>query len=94
MRGGLQKPHAPQQYKTMKGGRSQRCRVVGRSNNNANANGGVAYANANNASSRSNTNNGSRLANRNTNGKIQKISFLLQIFMEWRIAADERPEPQ
>ena len=39
------------------------CRVVGRSNNNANANGGVAYANANNASSNSNTNNGSRLAN-------------------------------
>ena len=40
------------------------CRVVGRSNNNANANGGLVYANANNASSNSNTNNGSRLANR------------------------------
>lgn len=45
-------------------------RVVGRSNNNANANGGVVYANANNASSRSNTNNGSRLANRKTKEKI------------------------
>lgn len=43
------------------------CRVVGRSNNNANANGGVVYANANNASSNSNTNNGSRLANRKRN---------------------------
>ena len=37
--------------------------MCGRSNNNANANGGLAYANANNASSNSNTNNGSRLAN-------------------------------
>ena len=44
------------------------CRVVGRANNNANANGGLAYANANNASSNSNTNNGSRLAN-NANEK-------------------------
>jgi hypothetical protein len=34
-----------------------------RSNNNANANGGLAYANANNASSNTNSNNGSRLAN-------------------------------
>ena len=38
-------------------------RVLGRSNNNGNANGGVAYANANNASSNANTNYGSRLAN-------------------------------
>ncbi len=38
-------------------------RVVLRSNNNANANGGVAYANANNDSSNANTNYGSRLAN-------------------------------
>lgn len=39
------------------------CRVVGRSNNNANANGGLAYANANNASSNANSNNAARLAN-------------------------------
>lgn len=38
-------------------------RAVGRANNNANANGGLAYANANNAFSNSNTNNGGRLAN-------------------------------
>lgn len=38
-------------------------RVLGRSNNNGNANGGVAYANANNASSNSPTIFGSRLAN-------------------------------
>ena len=36
-------------------------RVVYRSNNNANANGGVSYANANNAPSNSNANIGSRL---------------------------------
>ena len=40
------------------------CRVVGRSNNNANANGGLVYANSNNASSNANSNDGSRLANR------------------------------
>ena len=38
-------------------------RVVYRSNNNANSNGGVSYANANNDSSNANTNIGSRLAN-------------------------------
>ncbi len=38
-----------------------RCRVVGRSSNNANANGGLVYSNANNVSTNSNTNNGSRL---------------------------------
>ena len=37
-------------------------RCVGRSNNNANANGGLVYANTNNGSSNSNTNNGVRLA--------------------------------
>ena len=37
--------------------------VVYRSNNNANANGGVSYANANNDSSNANTNIGCRLAN-------------------------------
>ena len=36
-------------------------RVLGRSNNNAKANAGVAYANTNNAASNSNTNNGGRL---------------------------------
>ena len=38
-------------------------RCVGRSNNNANANGGLVYANANNASTNSNSNNAVRLAN-------------------------------
>lgn len=38
-------------------------RVVYRSNNNANANGGVSYANANNDSANVNANIGSRLAN-------------------------------
>ena len=42
-------------------GRVSYGRVVGRANNNANANGGLVYANANNASSNSNTNYGSRL---------------------------------
>ena len=37
-------------------------RVVARSNNNANANGGVSYANANNDSANVNANYGSRLA--------------------------------
>jgi hypothetical protein len=36
-------------------------RVLGRSNNNANANAGVAYSSTNNAASNSNTNNGGRL---------------------------------
>ena len=49
--------------KKITGGISQASRVVARSNNNANANGGVAYANANNAASNANTNYGSRLAN-------------------------------
>ncbi|MBQ3244841.1 MAG: hypothetical protein IJB01_09580 [Bacteroidaceae bacterium] len=39
-------------------------RVVYRGNNNANANGGVAYANANNDASNTNANIGSRLANK------------------------------
>lgn len=42
------------------------CRVVARSNNNANVHGGLAYANANNASSNSNTNYAARLANSNS----------------------------
>ena len=44
-------------------------RVVYRSNNNANSNGGVSYANANNDSSNTNANIGSRLAFR---GKIEE----------------------
>ena len=46
-----------------KGGFPKWARVVYRSNNNANANGGVSYANANNDSANVNTNIGSRLAN-------------------------------
>ena len=46
---------------TLHSGRESNCRVPLRSNNNANANGGVVYANANNAGSNSNTNNGVRL---------------------------------
>lgn len=45
-------------------------RVVGRSNNNANANGGLVYSNANNASSNSNANNGSRLNLGNTSDEV------------------------
>lgn len=41
------------------------CRVVGRANNNANANGGLVYANAFNASSNSYAYSGSRLAFKN-----------------------------
>ena len=44
-----------------------RSRVVYRSNNNANSNGGVSYANANNDSSNTNANIGSRLANNQNN---------------------------
>lgn len=53
----------PRALQKITGGISQASRVVARSNNNANANGGVAYANANNAASNANTNYGSRLAN-------------------------------
>lgn len=38
--------------------------MVNRSNNNSNANGGVAYVNSNNAPSTTNANIGSRLANK------------------------------
>ena len=44
-------------------------RVVYRSNNNANANGGVSYANANNDASNTNANVGSRLNNPNGRAK-------------------------
>lgn len=46
------------------GGKSHGTRVVQRSNNNANTNGGLVYVNANNDSSNTNANIGSRLANR------------------------------
>ncbi len=62
MRGGLTGPPATLPNNDKADGLMRR--VVGRANNNANANGGLVYANANNASSNSNTNNGSRLANR------------------------------
>ena len=48
-------------------------RVVLRSYNNANANGGVAYVNANNDSSNTNTNYGSRLANRKLKTQSQSM---------------------
>ena len=44
-------------------------RCVGRSNNNANANGGLSYSNANNASSNSNANDGCRLTTKCSSGK-------------------------
>lgn len=55
-------PHTFQK-KQKYGGFSQGTRVVLRSSNNANANGGIVYANANNDASYANTNYGSRLAN-------------------------------
>ena len=45
-------------------------RVVYRSNNNANAHGGVSYANTNNDSSNTNANIGSRLANNEENARM------------------------
>lgn len=62
MRGGCKSASVAIQDKKVEG--LKPCRCVGRSNNNANANGGLVYANANNAFSNSNTNNGARLANR------------------------------
>ena len=53
---------------TEKGGGFQRCRFVGRSNNNANANGGLVYANVGYGSAYSYSYFGSRLAFR---GKIK-----------------------
>ena len=67
---------------------------MGRSNNNANANGGVVFANTNNASSRSNTNIGSRLANRkeleDITSKIVPTAYRYEIAE----AASEKSEPQ
>ncbi|MCM1167330.1 MAG: hypothetical protein NC401_15085 [Ruminococcus sp.] len=49
--------------------------MVGRSNNNANANGGLAYANANNDSANANSNNAARLANSQCNtSKYNRIN--------------------
>ena len=56
-----------------KKGRVSYGRVVGRANNNANANGGLVYANANNASSNSNTNYGSRLTFKTYGGIKNKM---------------------
>ena len=44
--------------------------MVNRSNNNANANGGVAYVNSNNDPSNTNANIGSRLANRTDSKRV------------------------
>lgn len=59
---------------TTKGGLPRMARVVYRSHNNANANGGVSYANANNDSANVNANIGSRLAN---NGKVISQRYVL-----------------
>ena len=56
-------------------------RVVYRSNNNANANGGVSYANANNDSSNTNANIGSRL-------KLQGERIVLAPFNRPTLALD------
>lgn len=60
------------------GGSRQGARVVQRSYNNSNTNGGVAYANANNDSSNTNTNNGSRLANSKVKRLNAKRNFVVQ----------------
>ena len=58
----------------MKKGRFPKwARVVYRSNNNANANGGVSYANSNNDSANVNANIGSRLANNYTFLSLKKF---------------------
>ena len=54
---------------------SQKARVVYRSNNNANANGGVSYANANNDSANVNANIGSRLANNKVFGLVEILAY-------------------
>lgn len=54
--------YTKKEYEELDEDEKKECRVVGRSNSNANAYGGVAYAYANNASSHSYTNVGSRLA--------------------------------
>ena len=53
-----------QQHTEQKAETGRGSRVVNRSNNNANPNGGVAYVNSNNDPSNTNANIGTRLANR------------------------------
>ena len=66
-------PPSEKEYLEINKGRFPKwARVVYRSNNNANANGGVSYANANNDSANVNANIGSRLAN-NYNVLSQRI---------------------
>lgn len=65
----------------MKGRIPNKARVVFRSNNNANTNGGVSYAYANNDSANVNANYGCRLANNRV--------FVLKKF--WRTAAGTCP---
>lgn len=57
-------------------------RVVARSNNNANTNGGVAYVNANNDASNTNDNIGSRLDNR----KISPREIQLELAQGYGLA--------
>lgn len=54
--------YTKKEYEELDEDEKKECRVVGRSNSNANAVGGVVYAGAYGASSSSYTNNGSRLA--------------------------------
>ena len=54
--------YTKKEYEELDEDEKKECRVVGRSNSIANANGGVAYAYAHSASSNSNTYGGSRLA--------------------------------
>lgn len=67
-------------------------RVVGRSNYNGNANGGLAYANANNASSNANRNNGARLAHR-THTPLGNRPYGIPL-RDGGEQTDEKPEPQ
>ena len=55
-------------------------RVVYRGNNNANANGGVAYANANNDASNSTANIGSRLANKQRKNNRRTVAGMYPYF--------------
>jgi len=62
-----QQQHTEQKNKVETGRGS---RVVNRSNNNANPNGGVAYVNSNNDPSNTNANIGTRLAHRRTSSAV------------------------
>ena len=54
--------YTKKEYEELDEDEKKKCRVVGRSGNNSDANGGLVYANANYASSISSSNYGSRLA--------------------------------